>query len=221
MLAFHCLCWLLLQCILILVMFLFSHCLCWVVINLIFDFNISLFMFTVCTTIINYFDCSRVSIEFLCLHICMSLSSLLVWRTKVDTRTGGWWMSLESERKDAKFVFCHSVWISAGISGILWRRKRWQDLGESEIQVPGPIAVDEGRPSPTLLRERQTVLLTGRASTIATNNGGQNPRFQTPSVLVNLKPLFPKKNSLKVRRNSRQTRIFTIENNSSDYMQEQ
>jgi len=59
--------------------------------------------------------------------------------------------------------------------------------------VPGPIAVDEGRPSSTLLRERQKVLLTGRASTIATNNGGQNPRFQIPSVFVNLKPLFQKK----------------------------
>ena len=120
MLAFRCLCWLLLQCILILVMFLFSHCLCWVVINLIFDFNISLFMFTVCTTIINYFDCSRVSIEFLCLHICMSLSSLLVWRTKVDTRTGGWWMSLESERKDAKFVFCHVRFLCLNFCRHFW-----------------------------------------------------------------------------------------------------
>ena len=60
--------------------------------NLMFHLDISLFMLNMCNTIIRYFDCSHVSIEFLCIHICMSFSSLLVLRTKVSRKTGLWWM---------------------------------------------------------------------------------------------------------------------------------
>jgi len=55
------------------VMFLFSHCLYYTVINVKFDFDISLFMLSMCNTIIRYFCSSHVSIEFLCIHTCMSL----------------------------------------------------------------------------------------------------------------------------------------------------
>ena len=62
-----------------------------------FDVDISLFMLSMWVTIINHFDCSDVSIEFQCIHTYMSLLSLL-WRTnvgirtKVDIRTGRWWI---------------------------------------------------------------------------------------------------------------------------------
>jgi len=68
-------------------MFPCSYCLCQVLINLTFNLDISLFMLNICNTIIRYYDCSQVSIEFLCFHTCMSLVSLLSIRSNTLIRS--------------------------------------------------------------------------------------------------------------------------------------
>jgi len=65
-------------------------------------------------TIINYFDHSHVSLEFLCMHTCMSMKSLLVLRNEVGKGPddGGCTyykleIQKESENKDMSSVILH------------------------------------------------------------------------------------------------------------------
>ena len=71
-----------------------NNTLFWIVINLMFDFDrgISLFMFSMWITISCYLDSGHVSVEFRCIHTCMSLQTFLDWRTRVVLRTGRRWM---------------------------------------------------------------------------------------------------------------------------------